>query len=1207
MKALTWRAVVGCVLLVSLGSAVKAEDWPTWRHGVNRAAATAEALPTDLGLQWVREFGPPQAAWPRERRLRYDWVHEPIVVGKRVFVALSNTDKVVALDSETGRELWTFYTGGPVRFAPAAWRDRLFVGSDDGYLYCLDAARGTLIWKFRGGPSQRAVLGNGRLISTWCVRGGPVVAGGTVYFTAGIWPFMGVFVHALDAQTGKVVWTNENLGHVYTYQKNFVGLAPQGYLVALGDQLVIPCGRSVPARLDLKTGRLIYLANRWDHSRSGNCQVSGVGDFMFTGAYIWDLVKGGRAHAYRFIDTKGRDTVYRGYAHEPVGIYRHPRVLTPEAAYTANKDYFANTPDDWGKLTKGKLKLVKLVGEATEIWIKAGPSLYGSAEGKAMALDPSNGRVSWRADVPGTIGGMVAADGKLFVTTREGAVYCFGQTATGKTWKLKEPAAPTEDAWAQKADAILKETGVKEGYCLVMGLESGLLVEALAQRSALTVIGIDRDEVVVAAARARLDEQGLYGTRAAVLLGDPLQFPFPPYLASLVVSEDPARIGWDGPDAPGRMFRLLRPYGGLAYVKAPAGYGTAFAGSAGAERTAAGEFTKLVRAGAPVGSADVTHEGVDAANSFCSKDDLVRLPLGLLWYGGEADADLFLPKTNSSRPQVAGGRMFVEGLKGISAIDVYSGRVLWTAKMARGYKPYFVTESRTGKAPPSPSFRMAGVHGVRMVSMPDGVYAAQGTTCVRIDPATGEKMPGFSPPEGNVWGSLAVSGDVLLATANPVSVAKGDNEARYGLWRYGVSATLMAMDRHTGKALWVKRAALGFRHASIAADRRKVFCIDRLPDPLRPKTSVDEKPGAVESRMLALDLRNGAELWSTTEDVKGTWLAYSEKNDILLEGPAWGEPRVRARSGKDGSILWRKDIGAYTPMAFLHHERVLIHRSIYDLRTGTRILDFDRGYGCGMPAMSENLLILRSNGAAFYDLKNYGGMGNIVGVRSACSNNMVAAGGVLSMPNVSSGCVCDYPIQTSMALVHDPGVEYWTWGGRARRPGRLAVNLGAPGDRTAPDGTIWRDFPSGGGNVRDLRGAPDVPVKTEPRTPEWFRYRPARVKGDGPAWVAASGGIGIRSVTVQAKDGEYGLATVRLLFAEPKEIAVGERVFDVSLQGLSVLKGLDVAKEAGGPYRCLVKEFKDVKIETELKIELAPTVGEPILCGIQIIGANARP
>ena len=63
---------------------------------------------------------------------------------------------------------------------------------------------GSLVWRFRGGPSDRKLLGNERLISTWPARGAPVIDDGTIYFAAGIWPFMGIFLHALDAETGEV-------------------------------------------------------------------------------------------------------------------------------------------------------------------------------------------------------------------------------------------------------------------------------------------------------------------------------------------------------------------------------------------------------------------------------------------------------------------------------------------------------------------------------------------------------------------------------------------------------------------------------------------------------------------------------------------------------------------------------------------------------------------------------------------------------------------------------------------------------------------------------------------------------------------------------------------------------------------------------------------------------------------------------------------
>ena len=44
-------------------------------------------------------------------------------------------------------------------------------------------------------------------------------------------------------------------------------------------------------------------------------------------------------------------------------------------------------------------------------------------------------------------------------------------------------------------------------------------------------------------------------------------------------------------------------------------------------------------------------------------------------------------------------------------------------------------------------------------------------------------------------------------------------------------------------------------------------------------------------------------------------------------------------------------------------------------------------------------------------------------------------------------------------------------------------------------------------------------------------------------------------------------------------LPAGERVFDVAIQGNTVLEGFDIVKEAGGPDTALVKKFKGVEVQ----------------------------
>ena len=277
----------------------RGEDWPTWRHDAQRSGVSAEGLADELHLKWQRALSPVQVAWPNESRLHFDASIEPVVMGKRMFVGLVADGSVRAYDTESGEEVWRFYSEGPVRLAPVAWRDGVYFGSDDGRLYCLDSGTGTPRWKVRGAPDDRPDyrhLGNARLISYWPVRGGPVIEDGVVFFGAGIWPSMGVYFKAVDAETGEVKWSNGKTNYLENVridhnQLHEAALSPQGYCLYVDGKLVAPNGRSMPARFDPETGELLYFVQGY---RRGDSRVTSTGRFLMVGAQAVVDVKDGR-------------------------------------------------------------------------------------------------------------------------------------------------------------------------------------------------------------------------------------------------------------------------------------------------------------------------------------------------------------------------------------------------------------------------------------------------------------------------------------------------------------------------------------------------------------------------------------------------------------------------------------------------------------------------------------------------------------------------------------------------------------------------------------------------------------------------------------------------------------------------------------------------------------------------------------------------
>lgn len=687
------RRLLGtCLLAVFVMSAAcSAGDWPMWRHDAGRTGVIEARLPTKLELHWSRELPKTTAAF-HSKRLQFDAGYEPVVAKGRLLIASSRTDSVTAYESATGKELWSYHTNGPVRFAPAVWNESVCFGSDDGILYCVELSTGKLRWKHQATPNNRRLLGNRRLISVWPVRGGPVVEDGQVYFAAGVWPFEGVFVLALDIESGEVVWRNERLGYLFGQQPHDTqaigGLAPQGYLIVNENEVIVPCSTAYPARLDRKTGELI------DFKLPSPGRLPG-GWFAAMSIEEARAVRRGKLTYDDLVNQQlHEDTIRKGEG--KTGISRTLRVGHRELNFD------------------------------TAV--------------KKLALNGVEGKVH----------SIIVADAKLFVSTLDGKLFCFGapidKPASPTTWSVSIAELVSTPQAANRASSLVREAPGSHGVAIVAGLQDGALVKAILKASEYHVIAIDDDADRVAELRRELQSAGLYGTRAAVIEDDPRNVSLPPYLASLITTEQPDSLR----GASDTLLQTLRPYGGIAALGLKPGSGLVSEERSNEQNP--GKFVAaetnddlavIRRVGALPGSADYKGD-----YAFC-EDTLVRFPLGVLWFDDtlshfkRSPQPVFTDGVMISRPKdwhaprIKGDYSIDYPLMRPVLSDIYTGRVFDDSEQLSLRKSLPPPDLKT----PQKSYYHAPHQTKALLpNPPDPALAGE-----RVNPLTGAREPRVIP------------------------------------------------------------------------------------------------------------------------------------------------------------------------------------------------------------------------------------------------------------------------------------------------------------------------------------------------------------------------------------------------------------------------------------------------------------------------------
>ena len=479
------------LLLSSCAYEVTEQDWPQFKKDNFRSGVTVANIDLkNFGSLWMYDTKQePVPAWygpakedayvysgPLPSMRDYDLSYYPIVVKDKLYYASSADDAVHCHNIKNGKEEWVFTTGAPIRIAPTYYNGNIYVGSDDGYAYCLDADDGDLNWKFSPTPSEEKVLNNGRFISMAPIRTGIMIENGKAFFGASLLPWEKSTICAVDAESGK-------LGEKGTFVKDYEGqrMTLEGSMASTGKVLIQPQGRIAPVFFNKQSGESLGTL-----SGTGGCFVLVTPEKSVihgkTSRYISmyettldpenpPVTEDNQNH----LKVEQKEDSKQKYKQVELMSYNDGK----EIAVKGDTSFVLcdRSLSSYNRKTKKLLWLNREV--KAHRMIVAGDYLFLGTADKIQAVSRMNGRVVWETKVRGTVYALIYAQHRLFASTNEGYLYAFGEG--GKDFQYY-PENLTKPALADKLEQLAKPKLPDE---LLADIYLGPYVQAISGDSVL--------------------------------------------------------------------------------------------------------------------------------------------------------------------------------------------------------------------------------------------------------------------------------------------------------------------------------------------------------------------------------------------------------------------------------------------------------------------------------------------------------------------------------------------------------------------------------------------------------------------------------------------------------------------------------------------------------------------------------------------------
>ena len=311
--------------------------------------------------------------------------------------------------ADTNNVMWTYTTDGDVYSSPAVVDGRVYIGSDDGHVYCLDAEDGDKIWN------------SSNVGTVW--YSSPAISDGRVYIG-------GDLLYCLNNEDGSRIWSYQG------------GINIASSPAVVGDRVYIGTWEGNICCLDADpddNGDGVINHNPYDEIDDDNDE--GYDDSILID---YDLI----------------------WIYETGDLVISSPAVYADKVYVGSKDkkfyclYANNGTEIWNYTTQGYVDSSPAIAD--------GKVYFGSDDNKIYCLYADNGTEKWRYSTQGDVKSSPAiANGKVYVGSLDNKVYCLDVTTGLPAWD--SPFTTSNDVSSSPAIAdgkVYIGSLNKKVYCL---------------------------------------------------------------------------------------------------------------------------------------------------------------------------------------------------------------------------------------------------------------------------------------------------------------------------------------------------------------------------------------------------------------------------------------------------------------------------------------------------------------------------------------------------------------------------------------------------------------------------------------------------------------------------------------------------------------------------------------------------------------------